>query len=216
MSRELPPDRWILEGLLTTLAAEPAGAPAEQRVNIAPMGPIVDRAVERLVLRPFQTSTTYRNLVSSGQGVFHVTDDALLIARAALAHVVPGPDLEVRPARQVCGLVLTGACRYHELVVDMVDDHEPRARIEARVVESGHLRDFFGFNRARHAVLEAAILATRVHLSGAGPALARMRRLQVLVDKTGGEPEHQAMCLLEAHVRTWAAQPARTTDRHAE
>ena len=34
--------------------------------------------------------------------------------------------------------------------------------IVADVVDSGRLRDFFGFNRAKHAVIEAAILATRI------------------------------------------------------
>ncbi|MGE0378942.1 MAG: DUF447 domain-containing protein, partial [Planctomycetaceae bacterium] len=58
----------ILEGIVTTRSA--AGV-----VNVAPMGPIVDEWMQTLLLRPFQTSTTYRNLKQSGCGVFHVTDD---------------------------------------------------------------------------------------------------------------------------------------------
>ena len=62
------PDEPILEGLVVTLDA--AGA-----ANVAPMGPRVDRAISRLVLRPFQTSQTYQNLKQTGRGVFHVIDD---------------------------------------------------------------------------------------------------------------------------------------------
>jgi hypothetical protein len=62
------------------------------------------------------------------------------------------------------------------------------------------LRPFFGFNRARHAVLEAAILATRVFLTGKDAVLTEYDRLQVLVDKTGSRHEHEAMADLRKHV----------------
>lgn len=67
----------ILEGLVTTLDES-------DRVNIAPMGPIVDPSMTTLVLRPFKTSRTFANLRASRQGVFHVTDDVWLLARAAV------------------------------------------------------------------------------------------------------------------------------------
>ena len=62
----------ILEGLVTTVDAY-------GEVNISPMGPRVDASMSRLVLRPYQTAKTYQNLKRVGEGVFHVTDDVLLI-----------------------------------------------------------------------------------------------------------------------------------------
>ena len=47
------------------------------------------------------------------------------------------------------------------LQVRSLDDRNEPAEIVCEVVDRGRLRDFFGFNRAKHAVLEAAILATR-------------------------------------------------------
>ena len=86
MSESLPenaaPDEPILEGIVVTL--DVAGVP-----NIAPMGPRVDRDLTRLVLRPFQTSQTYRNLKATGCGVFHVTDDVELLAHAAVGQLEP-------------------------------------------------------------------------------------------------------------------------------
>ena len=64
----------ILEGLVTTL--DDSGG-----VNVSPMGPIVDPQMQRLLLRPFPTSTTYGNLRRHGEGVFHVTDDVEMLAR---------------------------------------------------------------------------------------------------------------------------------------
>ncbi len=193
----------ILEGLVTTLPR--ADAPKET-ANIAPMGPIVDDTMSRLILRPFTSSTTYRNLKAHGEGVFHVTDDALLIARAAIGTVRPCADAPVRLAEVVRGVILSGACRYYEFRVRELDDSHERTRITAEVVHRGTQREFFGFNRAKHAVLEAAILATRLHLTGAEPVLAEFERLRVIVDKTGGEAEHTALRELTDHVRSFAAQ----------
>src|SRR2546430_9636269 len=66
----------------------------------------------------------------------------------------------------------------------------------------GFRREFLGFNRARHAVLEAAILATRTHLLPAEQIRDELARLQVIVDKTAGPREREAMALLSDYVRT--------------
>jgi hypothetical protein len=69
------------------------------------------------------------------------------------------------------------------------------------VVHRGFRREFVGFNRARHAVLEAAILATRTHLLPAEQIRSEFEKLQIIVDKTAGPREREAMALLTTHVR---------------
>jgi hypothetical protein len=161
------------------------------------MGPKVDAEMRRFVLRPYQTSTTYRNLKVSGEGVLHVTDDVLLLARTAIGLE---PDAESRPADVVRGRILTGACRYFEFRVVALDDRDPRTTIVAETVAEGRLRDFFGLNRAKHAVVEAAILATRTSFLPLDEIRADYRRLAVLVEKTGGADERTAFELLENYV----------------
>jgi len=189
----------ILEGIVTTVS--PDGA-----VNIAPMGPRVDADMRRLLLRPFPTAQTCRNLRAHGEGVLHVTDDVLLLARAALGPVEPPPLLA--PAARVRGFVLRDACRFYEFRVCSLDDSEERVRIEAEVVHSGRLRDFFGFNRAKHAVVEAAILATRTDFLPPDEIEAEYRRLAVVVDKTGGGQEREAFAFLRSHVERVRQQRA--------
>jgi hypothetical protein len=156
--------------------------------------------MQRFTLRPFPTAQTYQNLRSHGEGVLHVTDDVLLLAKAAVGPVVPAPEL--LPASQVRGFVLAGACRYYEFRVVSIDDSEPRVRIEAEVAHSGRLRDFYGFNRAKHAVVEAAILATRIHLLPREEIEAEFRKLGVIVTKTGGSQEREAFEFLGRYVAT--------------
>jgi uncharacterized protein len=137
-------------------------------------------------------------LKHQGEGVLHVTDDVLLLARAALGAVEPAPAL--RPAARVRGFILEDCCRYYEFRVLDLDDREERTRIELEVLHSERVRDFFGFNRAKHAVVEAAILATRTALLPLDDIVAEYRKLAVLVQKTGGDQERQAFDLLQAHV----------------
>lgn len=181
----------ILEGLVTTRNAD--GSP-----HLAPMGPRVEPGFACLLLRPFPTSQTYQNLLAHPEGVLHVTDDALLIAKAALG-VAELP--AVRPAERVNGFVLADCCRHYEFVVRTIDASGERVHIDAEVVHPGHHRDFFGFNRAKHAVVEAAILATRLHLLPHAEVAAEFMKFRVIVDKTGGPAEFEAMAFLEAHLR---------------
>jgi hypothetical protein len=181
----------ILEGIVTTVSPEGV-------LNIAPMGPCVDGTIDRFVLRPFKTAQTYRNLVSHGEGVLHVTDDVLLLAHAAVGRVEPSPPIE--PAQCVRGFVLSDACRYYEFRVTSIDDREDRVTIQAETVHCGRHRDFFGFNRAKHAVVEAAILATRTAFLPAEQIAEEFRRLAVIVQKTGGPQEHEAFRFLAQYV----------------
>jgi hypothetical protein len=188
----------ILEGVVTTLG--PTG-----EVNIAPMGPRLplplpaSGLVERFTLRPFRTARTYANLAAHPEGVLHVTDDVLLLARAAIGALPSLPPL--RPARVVRGVVLVDACRSYEFRISGRDDSQDRAVLEAEVVHTEPGREWLGFNRARHAVLEAAILATRVGILPPAEIEAEFHRLAVLVQKTGGPVEHEAFALLQQHVQ---------------
>ncbi len=202
----------ILEAIVTTLS------PASD-VNIAPMGPTisprpegegsgvrgqhVDDCMTRFLLRPYPTSTTFQNLKAHGEGVLHVTDDVLLLAQAAVGRIEPLPQMQA--AEKVRGQVLLDACRYYEFRVRSLDESEPRVRIEAEVVHSRRLRDFFGFNRAKHAVVEAAILATRTAFLPLADIQAEFRKLATLVEKTGGPRERDAFAFLKNYMDGIAA-----------
>ena len=177
----------ILEGIVTSLSRS-------SELNVAPMGPLVDESMTWLHLRPFQTSQTYRNLAEHPQGVFHVIDDVLLLAQAAIGRLDEMP--ETFAAQTITGRVLTSACRWYEFEIESLDTTHERTEIRARVLHTGRLRDFFGFNRAKHAVLEAAILATRLQLLPRDEIERQFAALRVPVEKTAGPREFAAFQLL--------------------
>jgi uncharacterized protein len=186
----------ILEGIVTTVSPEGV-------LNIAPMGPKVEPAMCRFVLRPYRTSTTYRNLKARGEGVLHVTDDALLLTRTAIGVAV---EAATRPAEVIAGRILVDTCRYYEFRLVDFDDREERTTLVAETVAEGRVRDFFGWNRAKHAVVEAAILATRASLLPLEEIFADIQRLAPLVEKTGGPAEHEALAILKAYLGDVARQ----------
>jgi hypothetical protein len=179
----------ILETIVTTMDTEGS-------INFAPMG--VEWGDETIILKPFLETTTFRNVRESGVAVVNLTDDAMLFAQGAIS----SPQFPSRPAAVVRGVVLEAACSWRELEVTALDATPPRSRIEARVVHRGTRREFIGFNRARNAILEAAILATRTHLIPAEQIREEYARLQVIVDKTAGPRERDAMDLLTQYVQS--------------
>lgn len=96
--------------------------------------------------------------------------------------------------------MIADACRWYEFKVAKLDDRAQRSTITCDVVGRGRIRDFFGFNRAKHAVIEAAVLATRLEFLPAEQVCEEFRRLAVLVDKTAGQQERRAFQLLDEFV----------------
>jgi uncharacterized protein len=177
----------IVETVVTTLNADGS-------VNCAAMG--VEWGERRIVIKPYRGTRTLRNLRATEVAVVNLTDDILLFSQAALGD----PHPPTRPATGVDGAVLADACSWREVRVEAIDDSEQRARVSTVVVGSGTGREFLGLNRARHAVLEASILASRARLLGAEQIRDELRRLQVLVDKTAGPREREAMAYVRAAV----------------
>lgn len=192
----------ILEGIVTTIDDDGA-------LNVAPMGPRIDDGMGRFVLRLFRSSKTFHNLEARGEGVLHVTDDVLLFARAAIGNV---GHVETRPAAAVRGRILTDSSRYYEFKVVSVDHAEERAEFHVETVSRGRFRDLFGFNRAKHAVIEAAILATRIGVLPIREIVDPLRHLEVIVAKTGGPREREAFELLRDHIEEYARREDGMTD----
>jgi hypothetical protein len=183
----------ILETVVTTLDED-------GETNFAAMG--VVWAEDRIVIRPYVGTRTFRNLVRAREAVVNVTDDVLVFAKSALSR----ERFPSRPATRVRGAILADACHWREVLVEDVAVPEPRpggggrADVTTRVVAGGVGRPFAGLCRAKHAVVEASILASRARRVPRDEVLRELDRLDPLVDKTGGPAEREAMAYVRAHV----------------
>jgi uncharacterized protein len=179
----------LIETVVTTTGSDGV-------VNCAAMG--VRWGEEELVFWPFDGTRTLRNLRFRGEAVVHLTDDVLLFVQAALGH----PQPPMRPASVVAGLVIEDVNAWREVVVaEITPDSSRRSLVRARVVASGTgTRQPLGLCRARHAAVEASIVASRLRWLGADHVEAELDRLQELVDKTAGPCERAAMDYVRRYV----------------
>ena len=173
----------IRESIVTTMSGE-------GRLHIAPLGLIA--AGENWIIAPFRPSTTLDNLRGNPFAVANFTDDVLIFAGCLTGK----RDWPTRSAAHGQGAVLEGALAHMELEVVQVEEDEQRPRFHCRMVHQASHAPFQGFNRAQAAIIEAAILASRLHMLPREKIEHELGYLQTAVEKTGGPREHEAWRLL--------------------
>ena len=167
------------------------------RVQIAPIGIIQDGT--GWVIAPFRPSTTLENLRSTPYAVANFCDDVRVFAGCLTGR----RDWPTRPAKVVSGVVLDQSLAHAELEVTAVTEDDLRPRFHCRVVHEATHRPFPGFNRAQAAVVEAAILVSRLERLPWPKVEREIAYLEIAVTKTAGPKERQAwdwlMDKIEAH-----------------
>jgi uncharacterized protein len=185
----------IFETVVTTRS--PAGV-----VHVAPMG--VRYAGDDVVLMPFRPSTTLDNIEATGVAVLNLLTDVRVFAGC----VTGRRDWPTVAVDEVPGVRLACALGHVSLRLAARTDDPQRPRLTlARVQEAQHA-PFRGFNRAQAAVLEGAVLVSRLHLLPAAKIDAEMRYLQIAIDKTAGPSELEAWTWLQDAVARHRASAA--------
>lgn len=177
----------IRECIVTTINA--AGA-----VQIAPLGLIA--AEDDWIIAPFRPSTTLENLQQVPYAVANWTDDVRIFAGCLTGR----RDWPTRPASDVPVPRLEAALAHAELAVIAVTDDSQRPRFRCRVVSQYSHRPFGGLNRAKAAVVEAAILTSRLDMLPRDKIMSEIAYLQIAIDKTAGQEEREAWEWLMARI----------------
>ena len=173
----------IFETVITTVASD--GTP-----HVAPFG--VRYRGEQVVLMPFKPSATLDNLRSTRHAVLNLTTDTRVFAGAVCARWLGPRTWPLLPAQAIAGQRLAGALAHSELELQHDDDHAERPTLTlARVLDVSHA-PFPGFNRAQAAVIEGAVLVSRLHMLAPEKIDTEMNYLQIAIDKTAGPEEHEA------------------------
>lgn len=170
----------IREVIVTTrsLAGEP---------HIAPMGATVVEG--GYVLQPFRPSRTLDNLAATRIAVINFTDDVRIFASCVVGQRF---QVDVRKATYIDCPRLADALSHDEVTVESAEDDPQRPKFFCKTYHSeGHTR-FEGMNRAKAAVLEAAVLVSRLHLLPDEKIDQEIAYLAIAVEKTAGPEELEA------------------------
>ena len=185
----------IVETIVTTKNAK-------GEVHIAPLGLIAEGA--NWVLAPFRPSRTLDNLREVPFAVASHTDDVRVFAGSLTGR----KDWATRPAEKVDGAVLENAVSHWELAVDRVTEDDLRPRFSCRLVHAASHRPWGGFNRAQAAVLECAVLVSRLKMLPVDKIEAELKYLEIAVSKTAGEREQEAWGWLMERIAAWRKEQA--------
>jgi uncharacterized protein len=175
---------------------------AKDEVHIAPLGLIAEG--ENWVLAPFRPSRTLDNLREVPFAVASHTDDVRVFAGSLTGR----KDWATRPAEKVDGAVLENAVSHWELAVDRVTEDDQRPRFSCRLVHAASHRPWGGFNRAQAAVLECAVLVSRLKMLPVDKIEAELKYLEIAVSKTAGEREQEAWGWLMERIAAWRKEQA--------
>jgi uncharacterized protein len=180
----------IVETIVTT--CDEAG-----KVHIAPLGLIEDGA--NWIIAPFKPSRTLDNLTANPFAVASHTDDVRVFAGC----ITGRKDWPVKPAKSVKGFHLEGAVSHWELAVEKVMDDPQRPRFSCKVVDDISHRPWTGYNRAQAAVLELAVLSTRLHMLPPDKVESELKYLEIAISKTAGPREQEAWGWLMERIEAW-------------
>jgi uncharacterized protein len=169
----------IRETIVTTVSAE-------NDVHVAPMGVTIEGDLH--IIAPFKPSTTLDNLRGNLVAVVNYTDDVRVFAGCLTGR----RNWPTRPATRVAGAVLQRSLAHAELEVTRVEEDDVRPRFHCVAVHVENHAPFRGFNRAQAAVVEAAILVSRLHMLQFEKVKREIAYLEIAIGKTAGPAETEA------------------------
>ena len=185
----------IKETIITTLNADGS-------IHIAPMG--VRYEDDFYVIAPFKPSTTLKNLERSGQAVINMIDDVRIFAGCLTGHY----DWPTINTSVIDGKRLVAALSHIEIEVAHQEGDGLRPVFYCSEKHQETHAPFMGLNRAKAAVLEVAVLASRLHMLTDEKIDNEIEYLQIAIDKTASADELVAWGWLMDRIRAFREQNA--------
>ena len=182
----------IFETIITSM--DVAGTP-----HVTPFG--VRHEGEFVVISPYKPSTTLDNILATKHAVMNLTDDVRVYAGALTNRKA----WDLLPANKIAGFRLVDCLAHAELMLVEVREEATRPQLVMQKVHAVNHRAFSGFNRAQAAVIELAVLASRLHILPREKIEAEITYLQIAIDKTSGARELEAWGWLMEKIESFYA-----------
>ena len=180
----------IVETIVTTSSGK-------GEVHIAPLGLIQDG--DHWIIAPFKPSKTLENLLSHPFAAASHTDDVRVFAGC----VTGRKDWPLVATTTIQGGRLASCVSHWELRVDKIIEDDLRPRFYCKIVHQELHSAWEGFSRAQAAVLELAVLTTRLNMLPPDKVENELKYLEIAVSKTAAPREQEAWGWLMEKITTW-------------
>ncbi len=187
----------IVETIVTTMSAN-------GEVHVAPLGLIQN--AEHWIIGPFKPSRTLDNLRANSFAAASHTDDVRVFAGCVTGRK-SWPTVDTT---KIKGGRLADCLAHWELKVDRIVEDDLRPKFLCKIVHQEQHKAWEGFNRAQSAVLELAVLTTRLNMLPAEKIDNELKYLEIAISKTAGAREEEAWGWLMEKIAAWRASPSRT------
>ena len=154
--------------------------------HVTPFG--VRHENDCIVISPYKPSKTLENILATKNAVMNLTDDVRVFAGALTNRQA----WQLTQANKVNGFRLAGCLAHAELELLEVREDEMRPQLIMKKISEENHQPFLGFNRAQAAVIELAVLASRLRMLPREKIQTELQYLQIAIDKTAGERENQS------------------------
>ncbi|MEY4767915.1 MAG: hypothetical protein RL637_554 [Pseudomonadota bacterium] len=170
------------------------------QLHLAPMG--IHFIENDCIILPFKPSATLDNIVATRSAIINYCDDVRIFAGCLTGR----RHWSTKPAEKIIGYVLNNALSHQEVTLIKIENHPLRPKLFCQIQHSVNHSPFRGFNRAQFAVIEAAILISRLNYLPFSEIEMQINYLRIMVEKTASAVEWEAWGWLMAVIHQYKQQ----------
>lgn len=154
--------------------------------HVTPFGVRYEQGL--VVIAPYKPSTTLNNILATEHAVMNLTDDVRIFAGALTRRQA----WTLLPTEKIAGFRLADTLVHKELKLVKVEQDALRPQLFLEVLHETQHLPFQGFNRAQAAVIELAVLVSRLTRLPMEKIEQELDYLAIAIEKTAGPRELEA------------------------
>ena len=170
----------------------------DQSIKVSPLGVYIDD--KTLKLRPFKPSKSLENIIRNGSGVINYVDDVRIFASCITNRKI---QINFEKVSKIDCSRIENAISHTEFVVKDIKDHNERPTIICNPINEETHKMFYGFNRAKSAIIELCILVSRLGIIEDNKIKNEIEYLKIAIEKTAGQNEVEAWNWLIEHIKNY-------------
>jgi len=170
----------------------------DNTIKVSPLGIYINN--DELRIKPFSPSASLDNILRNRSGVINYTDDVRIFASCVIKKKI---NIEFIEAVKVDCAFLKNAISHTEFVIDKVIESDTRPTIICKPIHEETHNFFYGFNRAKSAVIELCILTSRLGIIDDKKIQREIEYLKIAINKTAGKNEIEAWNWLLDYIKKY-------------
>ncbi len=178
----------IIETIISTIDNE-------EKVNFSPFG--IQKNKNQILISPYIPSKTLLNLQLTKCAVINYTDNTNFFVNC----IIGNKKFKKKKCKNFPGFFLENCFGYEQVKVKKIIKDKLRPTFVCQIDKSFQIKNYEGHNRAKASIIEACILASRVHILDKKKILNELSYLGISVKKTAGSVEKKSWEKISKYIK---------------